>query len=115
MLMTKYEMKTIYPSSYDSLTYEEQRKIVLFIESAITQAHNKLKSFTIRDLVGCSVYATWTGTPLEPICQYHKSHGTLNPVRQAGIDVGNLFKNAMAKSGLNFILEKQCVNHYMPV
>lgn len=115
MLMTKYEMRTIYPSSYDSLTYEDQRKIDMFIEDAIAQAHNEQKSFTIRDLVGRSVYATWAETPLDPIYQYHKAHGTINPVRQAGIDVGNLFKNAMAKSGLNFILEKQFVNHYTPV
>ena len=49
------------------------------------------------------------------IYQYHKRIGTINPSKQAGIDVGHLFKNAMDASSFCFEIHKDHVNYYTPI
>lgn len=115
MIVRKITERTINPSSYEGLSLQEKNDIDAFINQSIKVAYKAGKTFRVGDYVGRKVFPTWSNTPLDPIYQYHKRIGTINPSKQAGIDVGHLFKNAMDASSFCFEIHKDHVNYYTPI
>ena len=115
MIVKKITERTVYPSSYESLSLQEKSDIDSFIKQSIKIDYKAGKTFRVGDYVGRKAFPDWSNTPLDPIYQYHKRIGTTDPTKQAGIDVGHLFKNAMDESPFCFEIHKGHVNYYTPV
>jgi hypothetical protein len=90
-----------------------KENIINFIENKVDSwcKDNKDKEFAARDLFG-SANCNWSDTPLIELYEYHKSKGSSNPEKLAGIDLGWLLKSVIIKNSKTFDTSKKFVRQY---
>ena len=84
------------PRKARGLAADDRQKAIDYLHGMVDAwcKNNPGEWFALRDLVG-GVNWEWSGTPLKAVFDNRKARGSSNPVKAAGIDVGNLLKQML--------------------